>query len=221
VLSLNVVSEKVEREVNVKKLMLLLLVAAVFAANSVMTSGIPYHAHPYPPAPQELYWDDGIMSSGWAWYTGGNYWAVQFDDEKTHGETGVVYEYGAVTCPDWPDGSFQGVYIHTFSDLGGYPGADLGYEFLKFTAGGVFQWIDADPIIHLTTSVFYVAFQQIGNYPFCDSMAVDAVSGTHNWMGNQGSWAPTTTHGDFMLRCYWDAQWGVEETSWGAVKALY
>ncbi|MCX7021283.1 MAG: hypothetical protein NTW26_03210, partial [bacterium] len=67
-----------------KKLVLLLLVAVVaFAANSVVTSGIPINAHPQPPTEYEFYWDDGIMSSGWIWFTGGNYWAVQFDEVKT------------------------------------------------------------------------------------------------------------------------------------------
>jgi hypothetical protein len=72
-----------------------------------------------------------------------------------------------------------------------------------FSTGGVFEWIDADPWVLVTTAVFYIGFQQIGNYPACDSMGVDAVSGTHNWTGYQGSWAPTTLFGDFMIRCYW------------------
>ena len=206
-----------------KKLVLLLLVAVVaFAANSVMTTGIPYQTHPQPPAEFEFYWDDGILSAGWAWYTGGNYWAVQFDDVKTGGDANAsVVTYGAETYAGWPDGTFQGCNMHTFSDLGGYPGADLGFENLVFTAGGVFQWIDSDPLIMLTTSVFYIAFQQIGNYPACDSMGVDAVAGTHDWTGYSGSWAPTTLFGDFLLRCYWDDEGAVEATTWGAVKALY
>ncbi|MCX7022411.1 MAG: hypothetical protein NTW26_09105, partial [bacterium] len=93
--------------------------------------------------------------------------------------------------------------------------------FLQFTAGGVFQWIDADPPVSVTDAVFYIAFQQLGNYPSADSIGVDAVAGTHNWTGYQGSWTPTTLFGDFLLRCYWDDTPGVQETSWGAVKALY
>jgi hypothetical protein len=211
--------KKRKKEANVKRLILLFLVAAALANHSVMTSGVPFKAHHQPPMDFELYWDDGVMSSGWAWYTGGNYWAVQFDEEKTGGLPCSIAEYGAVTYPDWPDSTFQGAYIHTFDDLGGYPGPDLGYEFLQFTSGGSFQWIDCDPIICATTGVFYIAFQQIGNYPSCDSMGVDAVAGTHNWTGYQGSWSPTTLFGDFMLRCRPEA--AVDETTWGAVKALY
>jgi hypothetical protein len=207
-----------------KKLVLLLLVAVcAFAANSVMTSGITLNTHPQPPAEYEFYWDDGILSSGWIWYTGGNYWAVQFDEVKTGGvDNGAVMTYGAVVYPGWPDGSFQGCNLHTFSDLGGYPGSDLGYENLVATVGGVFDWVDADPIVNLTDAVFYIAFQQIGNYPNSDAIGVDAVAGTHDWTGYQGSWAPSTSFGDFMLRCYWDGEPpGVTTTTWGAVKALY
>ena len=111
-----------------KTLVLLLIAVCAFAANSVVTTGVPYTTHPQPPAEYEFYWDDGIMSSGWIWYTGGNYWGVQFDEVKTGGDDAAgVVSYGAVSYPNWPDGTFQGANIHTFSDLGGYPGSDLGY----------------------------------------------------------------------------------------------
>jgi len=206
-----------------KKLVLLLLVAVVaFAANSVMTSGVSLNTHPQPAVEYEFYWDDGIMTAGWAWYTGGNYWAVQFDDVKTGGDASAkVVRYGAVTYATWPDTPYQGVNLHTFSDVGGYPGADLGFNLMIFTHGSTFEWLDADPEVGLTTSVFYIAFQQIGNYPQCDSIGVDAVAGTHDWTGYQGSWAPTTANGDYLLRCYWDDEGAVTPTTWGAVKALY
>jgi len=208
----------------VKRLMLLVLVVAAFAANSVMTSGVSVNTHPQAPDMREFYWDDGIMASGWIWYTGGNYWAVQFDDVKTDGNMGAVITYGAVTYPGWPDGSFQGAYLHTFSDLGGYPGSDLGYEMFMPATGGVFEWVDSDPEIALTSGVFYIAWQQIGNYPSADAIGVDAVAGTHDWTGYQGSWTPTTANGDYLLRCYWYCTGpgpAVAETTWGAVKALY
>jgi hypothetical protein len=207
----------------VKKTLLFVLVAvAAFAANSLVTSGIPVQTHPQPPVEYEFYWDDGILSSGWVWYTGGNYWGVQFDEVKTGGDdTAGVTNMGCVTYVGWPDGTFQGCYLHTFSDLGGYPGTDLGDEWLMPTIGNQFEWVATG--IGLDTPVFYVAYQQYGNYPSTDGIGVDAVAGTHDWTGYQGSWAPTTLFGDFMIRCYWD-EWpdpGVSETSWGAVKVLY
>jgi hypothetical protein len=211
-------SDKQEKEADMKRLMLLFLVVAAFGANSVMTSGIAINTHPQP-AQSEFYWDDGILSSGWIWFTGGNYWAVQFDEVKTGGAVGVLQSYGAVAYSGWPDSTFQGCYMHTFDDLGGYPGAELDSTYLGFTTGGVFEWVSKT--VWIDNDVFYVAFQQIGNYPQADAVGVDAVAGTHDWTGYQGSWAPTTSFGDFMIRCYWGAYDGVEETSWGAVKALY
>ncbi|MCK4593514.1 hypothetical protein KAU45_03365 [bacterium] len=76
--------------------------------------------------------------------------------------------------------------------------------------------------MRITTPVFYVANEQIGNYPQSDSQGVDATGGTHNWTGYNGLWGPTTIFGDFMIRCYWDDGIPVvEDTFWGAVKALY
>jgi len=186
-----------------KRLLLLFVVAPCLAVNAVSTTGPAFDAHPGPPAEYEFYWDDGIMSAGWIWYTGGNYWAVQFDEVKTGGSRGEVYAYGAATYPNWPDSTYQGCYMHTFDDIGGYPGADLDSTYFGFTTGGLFEWVDT--FVYLTDGVFYIAFEQYGDYPSCDSMGVDAVSGTHNWTGYQGSWSPTTLYGDFLLRCYWDS----------------
>ncbi len=78
--------------------------------------------------------------------------------------------------------------------------------------------------MYISTPVFYVANEQIGNAPACDAIGVDAEAGTHNWTGYQGSWSPTTIFGDFMIRCYWDDEDpdpGVENTTWGEIKTLY
>jgi hypothetical protein len=147
------------------------------------------------------------VSSGWCWYTAGNYWAVVFDDEKTSGVAdGTVTSYGAVTYPNWPGSTYEGCYMHVFADDAGYPGADLDSTYLGFTDGGSFEWVDA--AVSLTTSTFYVAFEQIGSYPDTDSIAVDEVSGTHDWTGYEGAWGNTDTQGDFMIRCYWQNESG-------------
>ncbi|MCK4593512.1 hypothetical protein KAU45_03355, partial [bacterium] len=186
-------------------LAVILVLSAGASWRAVSTSGPTFNAHPDPPAEYEFYWDDGVMVSGWVWYTGGNYWAVQFDEEKTDGfEYGLVTCYGAVTYPGWPDSTFQGCYMHTFDDVDDYPGSDLDSTFLQFTTGGVFEWVAPDSSVGLSTSVFYIAFEQYGNYPSTDAVAVDAAAGTHNWTGFQGSWTQTSTFSDFMLRCYWE-----------------
>jgi hypothetical protein len=189
-----------------RKVFLFIFVLVMGVAASWLTvsaTGPPVNAHPDPPAEYEFYWDDGTLSYFWCWYTGGNYWAVQFDDEKTGGVAdGMVTAYGAATFPDWPDSTYQGCYMHVFDDSGGHPGSDLGYTYLGFTNPGSFEWIETT--VGLSTSTFYIAFEQYGDYPDCDSVGVDAEAGTHNWTGYGGDWSPTTLFGDFMLRCYWE-----------------
>jgi hypothetical protein len=184
-------------------IVLFLALCAAASPLALYSGGPAYDAHPGPPSESEFYWDDGILAGGWVWFTGGSYWAVKFDEVKTGGGRGDVVDYGAVAYPGWPDSTFQGCYMHTFDDLGGYPGADLDSTYLGFTTGGLFEWVDT--FVYLTDGVFYIAFEQYGNYPACDAVGVDAVAGTHDWTGYQGSWSPTTAYGDFLLRCYWDS----------------
>jgi hypothetical protein len=189
-----------------KKVLILAVILVLSAAASwraVSTGGPLVNAHPEPPTEYEFYWDDGILANGWAWYSGGNYWAVLFDEEKTGGyENGVVTMYGAVTYPGWPSTVYEGCYMHTFDCDLGYPDMDLDSTYLGFTTGGVYEWVAAT--VPLSTSAFFIAFEQIGSYPDCDAIGVDAEAGLHNWTGYQGSWDMTTLFGDFMLRCYWE-----------------
>lgn len=204
-----------------KILILLVLVVAVFAGNNFITTDVPANVQTPPPALYEFYWDDGTISSCWGWVYGGNYWAVQFDEEKTGGvDYGEVTSYGAATFAGWPDDIYQGCYMHTFADNDGEPGADLGRTYLGFDSPDSFNWVDTSVIT--TTAVFYIAFEQYDTYPLFDSIAVDAEAGTHNWTGYYGIWGNQWHFGDFMIRCYWNNEPArVENTSWGSVKALY
>ncbi len=202
-----------------------ILICVVFA---VCTLAAPYlktwsqlvNVNPQPTSESQFYWDDGIVASGWVWYTGGSYWAVDFDEEKTEGaDRGMIESLGAVVYPNWPDAEYQGAYLHIFEDDGDYPGEDIYRELLQFEVGGEFEWLSMEQ--HVYGSVFYIAFEQFGDYPDCDALGVDAASGSHNWTGYQGSWGNTSFFGDFMLRCYWQSFSNVKLTSWGAVKALY
>jgi hypothetical protein len=205
-----------------RKMMLIYTVLTVcaLAAPVLQAPSHPVSVEPQPAYRSQFYWDDGEMYSAWAWYSGGNYWAVDFDEEKTEGiEQGIVEAIGAMTYPDWPSSVYEGAYMHVFDDDGGYPGESLFHELLVFTDGGVFEWLTMEQ--HVYGSVFYIAFEQYGDYPDCDAMAVDAAAGSHNWTGYQGSWDNTALFGDFMLRCYWQPFSEVTETTWGRVKALY
>jgi hypothetical protein len=142
----------------------------------------------------EFYWDDGTISEGWIWYTSGNYWCVQFNEEKTTGLPGTVTRLGAYTMPNWPDSTFQGADLHVFSDSGGQPGNDLDSVFID---GSGWQWADID--VEVDSGVFWISWQQIGNYPACDALGFDEDSTGHSW-GWEGGWIDW---GDAMLRCYW------------------
>ncbi|MCX7022294.1 MAG: hypothetical protein NTW26_08515 [bacterium] len=160
----------------------------------------------------EFYWDDGVCGGGWVWYTGGNYWAVQFDEEKTTGQPGTVTSVGAYVFPGWPDGTYQGVNMHVFSDSGGLPGDDLGYEFIS---GPGWQWASID--VDVDSGVFWIAWQDIGSYPSCDALGFDADGTGHSWGG--GDWI---NWGDAMLRCYWEGELTqVVESTWGLIKTLW
>ncbi|MCK4593513.1 Ig-like domain-containing protein [bacterium] len=188
-------------------LAVILVLSAAASWRAVSSSDRVVNAHPDPPAKYEFYWDDGSVAHFWCWYTGGNYWAVQFDDEKTGGVAdGMVTAYGAATYPDWPDSTYQGCYMHVFDDDDNYPGSDLDRTYLDFASPGSFNWVETS--VALSTSTFYIAFEQIGNYPDCDSVAVDAEAGTHNWTGYEGHWQNITMFNDFMLRCYWEDDTG-------------
>ena len=111
--------------------------------------------------------------------------------------------------------------MHVFGDDGGHPGVDLDRTHMDFPMTERYVWLDV--AVGLNTSVFYIAFEQISNYPDCDAVCIDDEVGIHNWTGFQGEWGQTTAYyGDFMLRCYWDDEGTlVEDLSWGRVEALY
>lgn len=163
----------------------------------------------------EFYWDDGACGGGWLWYTGGNYWSVQFDEEKTAGQPGTVTSVGAYVFPGWPDGAYQGANLHIFSDSGGLPGDDLGCEYVG--GGSGWQWADTDPAIEINDGVFWVAWEQIGYYPNCDALGFDVGGTGHSYGGDDWiGW------GDAMLRCYWEGVMiQVRESSWGLIKTLW
>ncbi len=201
-------------------LICMVLAACTLAAPYLEAANRPVNVSLQPSYESQFYWDDGVMSSAWCWYTGGNYWAVQFDEEKTEGaDRGMIEALGAAVHPYWPDSIYQGAYLHIIEDDGDYPGVSIFRELHVFENPGEFEWLSMEQ--HVYGSVFYVAFEQYGNYPDCDALGVDAVGGTHNWTGYQGSWGNTSTFSDFMLRCYWQPLSDVAETTWGQVKALY
>ncbi len=124
------------------------------------------------------------MSGGWVCYTGGNYWTVQFDDEKTGGDESWLTLYGAVAIRTTPTPPTK-----TATCIPSIIWAAIRAVICIYhmpSGGGGFDWFppDTDPLI-ATTSVFYIAWEQNGDNPSTDSMGVDSVAGTHNRTGYQ------------------------------------
>lgn len=169
---------------------------------------------------EELYWDDGVMDSGWCWTSGSGYYAVEFDDTLTGGDAGQVNAMGAYVYPNWPDSTYVGAYLHLCEDGGGEPGTIIATEFLDPTGSGL-NWVDG--FQHsVPTGTFYIVWEQWGNYPADnpDALAMDDDGGEHSMIFD-GSWSGAD--GDFMIRCYWESAGSAEvrESTWGGVKGLY
>ena len=190
-------------------LFLLILALTAAAAPTVGRESYPL------PGSYEFYWDDGIMTRGWAWNTGGNYWGVQFDEEKTSGKPGWLEAFFIRSPSRFP---YSGCYFNVFDDQGGRPGTNV----LRVFYDSYGYWQELVPGIYLDSGVFFCAMEQVGESYRADQIGTDAVAGTHNWTGYRGSWAPTALYGDFIIRVRWrpDNQ-SVTDTTWGQVKNLY
>jgi hypothetical protein len=190
--------------------------AVVFACLlSAALAGDVAQVRPPVPGAYEFYWDDGVVARGWVWYTGGNYWGVQYDEVKTEGRTGWVEAFLIESASGFP---YTGCYFHVLDDRSGYPGVSLCRVFYDNYG----YWTELDPEVHVSVDVFYGAMEQIGNGYNADQIGVDIAAGTHNWTGYRGLWGLTTLFGDFIIRVRWRPEEpSVTETSWGRVKSLY
>ncbi|HUT97906.1 MAG TPA: hypothetical protein VM054_02365 [bacterium] len=164
----------------------------------------------------EFYWDDGTCISSqipWDEDIEAPFWHVQFDEEKTGGAVGTVLSVGAYILPNWPDSTYQGVYLYVMSDSDGRPGMSLEETCVS---GPGWQWADVN--VELTDGVFWVALEYIGHYPLCDALGLDGNGTGHTYHFVYG-WVDWC---DAMLRCYWEGEPPqVVESTWGLIKTLW
>jgi len=194
-----------------KRLSVILLIAV---GSCLATGGFATDATPEFPVVQEFYWDDGSVD-GYVNDPDGHYWGVEFGPELTGGSPGTVSQVGAVTS-SWPDSTFQGCYLHIFSEYNGQPYEDLSRDYLQGTPGVSYDWVGTD--VYVSTGTFYLVYESYGNFPSCDSLGYDTDNSGHSYGGD--GWQPLGY--ELMLRCYWESA-GIDTaaTTWGGIKTLY
>ena len=207
-------------------LLLGFLAAGAWAADTVVSPVYhgPYVADKGTGVTWELAWDNGTISDAGAWYTGAGAWAgVDFTIPFTWSrwvDAAKIYYY-----PNWPNGTFEGNRMGTWSFAGGVPGSLLnGPTYVRGTAFG-WNTFSADYYLGSNTA-FVLAFEQCYNYPACDTVVNLASGGTysHSWYYYSGAWAGIVGLGygayPLMTRAIFISM-AVAPTSLGRVKAMY
>jgi hypothetical protein len=172
----------------------------------------------------ELKWDDGYVYRAFSWLNAGWYWAVQFNEDKTGGESGFINQIGLVIPSGEPDNTYEGGWVMIFDDNSGVPGTQILRQAFDTdeTRLNQFQWVDI-PETYVSTSTFYIVFEQAWDGGNTDGICVDAhyQYPTHNWTYEGGTWRNNDQgYGDYMIRCHWRASFeSIEEATWGQVKA--
>ncbi len=155
----------------------------------------------------EVRWDDGVMANAWAWSHLCNAWAIRgcLPDGSVLDSIGVyILSEGDPGWP-WPDDIHQDILLQVFDNdgSGGLPGTLLFSDVSQVTPGT--SHAVAYPGIPIS-SAFYIANDQLTDYPTCEGQGVDAEVNHPDQMftriddvwGNAGS----DYGGDFMI-------WGV------------
>jgi hypothetical protein len=150
-------------------------------------------------------WDDGIMDNARAFINSGDKWAIR----GCMPNGAVIDEIGAYILSEndpgwpWPDGIHQPIDLQVWdaSGPGGMPGT------IVYTSGDVYvnpttSEATAYPGITAPQPHFFVANQQIGDYPSCEGQGLDG-SLDHIeqlFVQNGGVWGNYLyNHGDFMI----------------------
>jgi hypothetical protein len=122
----------------------------------------------------EVRWDDGVMANAWAFTELCNAWAIRgcLPDGAILDSVGVyILSEGDLYWP-WPDDIHQDILVQVFDNdgAGGMPGTLLWSEVTRVTPGT--SHAVAYPNIPIS-SAFYIANDQLTNYPECEGQGVD------------------------------------------------
>ncbi len=166
----------------------------------------------------EVRWDDGVMVNAWAFYELCNAWAIRgcLPDGSILDSVGVyILSEGDVYWP-WPDDIHQDILLQVFDNdgAGGMPGTLLWSDVTRVTTGT--SHAVAYPGIPIS-SAFYIANDQLTNYPECEGQGVDERVDHPDQMftriDNVWENAGSSYGGDFMI-------WGVAHVGPGGGRIL-
>jgi hypothetical protein len=150
-------------------------------------------------------WDDGVMDNARAFINSDDRWAIR----GCMPNGAVIDEIGCYILSEndpgwpWPDDIHQGIYLEVWdaSGVGGLPGT-MVYKSDEVWVDPLTSEVLAYPGIPAPQPHFYVANQQIGDYPSCEGQGID---GSLDHIGqlfvqNGGVWGNYLyNHGDFMI----------------------
>lgn len=166
---------------------------------------------PFVGAPGELAYDDGSAENAWAYFEGGNGWAVRFSPAA--GEAvrvrGARFRFWDTSWPN-PGGTDFAVEVWDASGPDGAPGQRVGGP-VAATANRDGSWTDVDltDLGLIIQGDFYIAYIQVGSYPNVPGLATDEDGdfAGRSWALVGGAWNPTPeAEGNRMIRALVDVE---------------
>ena len=152
----------------------------------------------------ELGYDDGTAENAWAYYVGGNGWAVRMTPQA--GAALIAKVKFMFWTTDWPSpgGTAFKWAIWDSSGPNGAPGKMVAGPFdAQGKRDGTWTEIDCRDLGIVVTGDFYVLYIQGADYPNCLGLATDEDSpfNGRSWEYYGGAWTPVTPdYGNFMIR---------------------
>lgn len=154
----------------------------------------------------ELVYDDGSPENAWAFFTGGDGWAVRFslpDGTEAARLTGARFRFWDTSWPD-PGGTDFKVSIYSADGPGGAPGSRLAGP-MPATARRDGSWTDVDLSAAglMVNGDFYIAYIQAADYPNVPGLATDESGPPYDrsWTLVGGSWSQSPPdEGNRMIR---------------------
>jgi hypothetical protein len=149
-------------------------------------------------------WDDGVMTNAYCWYSGGNKWAIR----GCMPPGAVIDEITAWLLSEndpywpWPDAVHQAIELQIWDEAGGLPGS------MTYSSGDVYvdpatSECTAYPGVSAPQPAFFVANNQLTDYPACEGQNVDGGVNHPDQMFAEidGVWQQySSISGDLMMR---------------------